>query len=96
MNEKINELLNSDEANAVVVLAAYVVRTTSTTKDDEILEASADYSELIAEKLKEAADLKPTSKDAIKAVSVLLESISKETKKTKIDDIISLILKRFV
>lgn len=74
--KEFEEVLKSEVAEAGMTLAAYGVKMTPTTKDDEILAAIADYSGLIAERIKFIADANPDNKKARTSAMVILRKIA--------------------
>jgi hypothetical protein len=77
--EQIEAFLNTPEAAAVLTLTAYAILKTPTKEDDLVVDNISDYTDILAEKLKEIADAEPTDAEAKEATMVLARKISQAT-----------------
>ena len=80
MKAEIKNVIDSQEAKNVAEIMAYVVLTTSTLSDDEIVVSADELVRSISERLKQIRNNKPTLNDAIKALIELIELISTKKK----------------
>lgn len=95
VKEKMKEYIESELGQDVITILAYTIKKTSTTKDDEIVNNSAEISEVIADALAKVDTLTPTEKEMKEAVVGILEKVVTETD-TKWDDRALKILKMFI
>lgn len=92
MNKKeIKEILDSRPANDIILIGSYVINKTETTKDNEIVLAISDYSDLIAEKINAIANSNPTNKELKRAVMSLLDAVSKKLDKRWVTIILKIV-----
>lgn len=95
VKERMKQYIESELGQDVITVLAYTIKKTATTKDDEIVNNSAEISEVIADALSKVDTLNPTEKEMREAAIGILEKVVKETS-TKWDDRALKILKMFV
>jgi len=85
--EQIEIYLESQEAQDVIIVAAYGIDQTKTEVDNQVIAQIADYGDLFAAKLAEIEAANPDGKEAIQAALRLAQKIAEKTE-TKWDDVI--------
>lgn len=95
VKEKMKQYIESELGQDVVTILAYTIKKTATTKDDEIVNNSAEISEVIADALTKVDKLNPTEKEMKEAVIGILKKVAAETS-TKWDDRAVKVLDMFI
>ena len=85
INEKFNEYINSPVGQAVLTLGAYTIKSTKTTKDNEIVDNVDEIVSQLANALSKLNAVEVTTDEAKAAVMVILKTIAEATS-TKWDD----------
>ena len=85
INEKFNEYINSPVGQAVLTIGAYTIKTTKTTKDNEIVDNVDEIVAQLADALSKLNAVEVTTDEAKAAVMVILKAIVEATT-TKWDD----------
>ena len=85
INEKFNEYINSPVGQAVLTLGAYTIKSTKTTKDNEIVDNVDEIVSQLADALSKLNAVEVTTDEAKAAVMVILKTIAEATT-TKWDD----------
>ena len=85
INEKFNEYVNSPVGQAVLTLGAYTIKSTKTTKDNEIVDNVDEIVNQLADALSKLNATEVTTDEAKAAVMVILKTIAEATP-TKWDD----------
>ena len=85
INEKFNEYINSPVGQAVLTLGAYTIKSTKTTKDNEIVDNVDEIVSQLADALSKLNAVEVTTDEAKAAVMVILKTIAEATP-TKWDD----------
>ena len=85
INEKFNEYINSPVGQAVLTLGAYTIKSTKTTKDNEIVDNVDEIVNQLADALSKLNATEVTTDEAKAAVMVILKTIGEATS-TKLDD----------
>ena len=85
INEKFNEYVNSPVGQAVLTLGAYTIKSTKTTKDNEIVDNVDEIVAQLADALSKLNAVEVTTDEAKAAVMVILKAIVEATT-TKWDD----------
>ena len=85
INEKFNEYINSPVGQAVLTLGAYTIKSTKTTKDNEIVDNVDEIVNQLADALSKLNATEVTTDEAKAAVMVILKTIAEATP-TKWDD----------
>ena len=85
INEKFNEYINSPVGQAVLTLGAYTIKSTKTTKDNEIVDNVDEIVSQLADALNKLNAVEVTTDEAKAAVIVILKTIAEATT-TKWDD----------
>lgn len=95
IKEKTKKALDSDIALNIKKLAVFLIRLSETKVDDNIIENSAEISEIIADAFKEIATMQVDEKEAKQSAVNLLKFIAEQTK-TPIDDVVVKTLDLFI
>ena len=85
INEKFNEYINSPVGQAVLTLGAYTIKSTKTTKDNEIVDNVDEIVNQLADALSKLNATEVTTDEAKAAAMVILKIIAEATP-TKWDD----------
>ena len=79
INEKFNEYVNSPVGQAVLTLGAYTIKSTKTTKDNEIVDNVDEIVAQLADALSKLNATEVTTDEAKAAVMVILKAIAEAT-----------------
>ena len=85
INEKFNEYVNSPVGQAVLTLGAYTIKSTKTTKDNEIVDNVDEIVAQLADALSKLNATEVSTDEAKAAAMVILKTIAEATP-TKWDD----------
>jgi hypothetical protein len=95
LEQKVIDLMLTQEAKDVKTLLAFAVLKTKTLTDDEIVENIDEIVSLVAENIKDVAEQKPTDQEAKDAAFRILKSVAAKTK-TPWDDRVIKIIDMFI
>lgn len=84
--EKAQEWVDSEVGQNIITLAAFGVKQSETTTDDEIVENAAAIAEVLTNALQKVSEESPTKKEAKKAGVETLKWVADQTS-TPLDDI---------
>lgn len=85
LKQRVIDFLNSEVGESIKKLIAFTILKTKTVKDDEVLENIDEVVGIIAENIKDIAEIKPTDKEAKESAMKILKLVVDNTE-NKWDD----------
>ena len=91
LQERVQEWLDSEQGQDIKTILAYAIKSTKTTKDDEIVSKADEIATVVAENLSEIANTEVSNKDFKTALMRQLKWAAEQTSNKWDDRIVSII-----